>query len=384
MTKAMIIAAKRSAMGRIGGLHRSRRLHDLTAPIIAAALAEARIEPSRIETLAVGNASEGGNAARLVALAAGLPETTGAVTLDRQCASGLDAILMGMRDIEAGASEVVLAGGAESLSNAPWRVSRPRNPAHPPRFIAFGPDAGADDGGAEHFAAFDQAAQRLGISRAEQDQWAFQSFEKATAAREAGEFLSEIVPQRHNAEEMRDQPSLEIALDDIESETPFAPPSGTATPGNTSVLCDGTAFAVIVSERIWRELGTPPALVHVASAVEGVRPGEEAAAAAAAVAKLYARRPEVARESLGAVELNERTAGEAIGFMKSLGIAPAVLNPSGGAIARGHPYGAAGAVLVTRLFTRMIRGTGAASGATGLAAVGAFGGQGVAALFTRT
>lgn len=383
MTNAYIIAAKRSAIGRIGGLHKNRRLHDLASPIVTAALAEARLDAARIDELILGNASEGGNPARLVALTSGLPERAGAITLDRQCASGLDAILAALRSISSGEADAVVAGGAESLSTAPWRVSRPRNPIHLPRFIAFGPDGGGDESSADHYALFDQAAAKLGISRQDQDVWAHQSFERAQVAREAGQLLGEIVPLRHNAEEARDQSSIEIALDDLTDETPFAPPAGTATPGNTSLLHDGAAFVVAVSERIWRELGCPPALRLLAAAAEGVGPANEAAAASAAFAKLFARHPGLPREAIGAVELNERSAGEAIAFVRATGIGADILNPAGGAIARGHPYGAAGAVLVTRLFSRMVRASSGPHPQVGIAVLGAFGGQGLAAAFAR-
>lgn len=383
MTSAFIISAKRSANGRIGGLHKSRRLLDLAAPIVAAALADARLEAARVDELIVGNASEGGNPARLIALAAGLPEKSSAITLDRQCASGLDAILSAIRTIAAGAASVIVAGGAESLSTAPWRVSRPRNPAHPPRFIAIGADGGSEEHGADRFAAFDQAAAKLGLGRDAQDDAAFLSFGRALAAREAGTFLGEIVPLRHNAEEARDQPSIEIDRADLSDETPFAPPTGTATPANSSVLCDGAAFVVVVSDAVWRQLGSPRALRLVACASMGVGPGNEAEAASAAALKLFSEQPAHAPLSVTAVELNERTASEALAVGRAFGFAEGILNPDGGAVARGHPFGAAGAVLVARLFTRMVRATQAPPAATGLAMLGAFGGQGLAALFQR-
>ena len=116
---AYIVAARRSALGRIGGLHKSRRLEELTAPVVAAALADAKIAPDRVEEIIIGNASAGGNPARIIALAAGLPETAPALTLDRQCGSGLDAILTAVRTIAAGDADVIVAGGAESSRRRP-------------------------------------------------------------------------------------------------------------------------------------------------------------------------------------------------------------------------------------------------------------------------
>ena len=124
---AYIVAARRSALGRVGGLHRNRRVEDLAAPVIAAALADARIEPAEVDEVVIGNASQGGNPARLIALAAGLPLSAPALTIDRQCGSGLDAILHAVRAIDHGEAEIVVAGGVESLSTAPWRIAKPKS-----------------------------------------------------------------------------------------------------------------------------------------------------------------------------------------------------------------------------------------------------------------
>lgn len=121
---AYIIAARRTAIGRVGGLHKGRRLEELSAPVVLAALQDSGLQPSRVDEVIIGNATQGGNPARLITLAAGLPETVSAVTVDRQCGSGLDAILSAVRRIALGEAEAVVAGGAESISTAPWRVSK--------------------------------------------------------------------------------------------------------------------------------------------------------------------------------------------------------------------------------------------------------------------
>ena len=123
---AYIIAARRSALGRVGGLHKGRRIEELCAPIVAAALHDAGINADRVDEVIVGNATQGGNPARLIALAAGLSDSVPAATIDRQCGSGLDAILAAIRAIAAGDAEVIVAGGAEAISTAPWRVAKPR------------------------------------------------------------------------------------------------------------------------------------------------------------------------------------------------------------------------------------------------------------------
>jgi acetyl-CoA C-acetyltransferase len=135
-----LIAARRTALGRPGGLHRSRRLEDLTAPIVLAALQDAQLDARTVEEIILGNTTAGGNPARLVGLAAGLRESVPALTVDRQCASGLDAILFAMRAVAMGEADVIVAGGAESISTAPWRIAKPKSLFQTPRFIGLESD----------------------------------------------------------------------------------------------------------------------------------------------------------------------------------------------------------------------------------------------------
>jgi acetyl-CoA C-acetyltransferase len=381
LAAAFVIAARRSALGRIGGLHRARRLEELTAPVLQAALADSRLAPERVEEIVLGNASAGGNPARLIALAAGLPEAASASTIDRQCGSGLDAILSAIRTIAAGEAEVIAAGGAESLSTAPWRIAKPKSLYQMPRFIGLlpdGPDIGNDS---QPFEASEGLARQLGISREAQDVYVLRSHLKAEAAREARRFVGEIVPIRSKAEEARDEISGAPDADSLARMPPFQPPAGTLTRGNTSTMRDGAAIVVVVSERVWSELGGPPALRLVASASQGAAPEEEAAAPIAAMRKLYGRLSGFDRAALGVVEMSESSAAQAIALIKNLGLDEDVVNPDGGAVVRGHPFGASGAVLVTRLFTRMARHRKDGHPRFGAAAQGAIGGLGLAALF---
>lgn len=380
---AYIIAARRSALGRVGGLHRNRRLEDLAAPIMAAALGDARVEPARVDELILGNATAGGNPARLLALAAGLPESVGAMTVDRQCGSGLDAVILAVRAVALGAASVVVAGGAESVSTAPWRVARPRSMHQLPHFIGFEPIVGDDAGEPQMFAASENLAARFGISRVAQDIYAAKSHMRAIRARETRRFVGEIVPLRSNVDEARDQSVVEVGPDELAEASPFAPPSGTLTPANTSHLHDGAAFVVVVSQAVWKELGGPPGLLLRADAAQGVVPAEEATAPIVATQKLYHRLNGFDRSGVGAVELSESSAAQAIAVAHSLDLDDDVMNVDGGAIARGHPLGASGAVLVSRLFTRMVRGGGKAQPTCGLAVQGTIGGVGMAALFER-
>lgn len=378
---AYLIAARRSALGRVGGLHKSRRVEDLAAPVISAALADCGLKPREVDEIIVGNASEGGNPARLIALAAGLSETCTASTVDRQCGSGLEAILSAIRMIGCADAAIVVAGGAESISNAPWRIAKPRNVHQTPRFLGLETGEVNDSDVSQELEAAEMLSRRLGFSRGEQDAWALKSHLKAAAAREQRRFVGEIVPLRSNAEEARDQSAVEPDLEDLEKLPPIIAPDGTLTIGNTSLLHDGAAFTVIVSEAIWDRLGRPQALRLVGSAAQGVAPDKDGAAPIEAARKLLARLGNFDPQRIGVVEVSENSAAQALAVSRELGIDSDRVNPDGGAVVRGHPHGAAGAVLPVRLFTRMVRSTVSERPTHGLALLGTRGGMGLAALF---
>jgi acetyl-CoA C-acetyltransferase len=381
-SSSYIIAARRSALGRVGGLHRNRRIADLSTPVIVAALADAGIALSEVDELIVGNASEGGNPARLISLTAGLPETVASHSIDRQCASGLDAIIAAARAIDAGEADVIVAGGAESLSTAPWRVAKPKSLYQLPHFVAVEPTAAETDDEPSPLEVSEHLSRRLGITRARQDVVAMQSHLKAEAARAARRFVGEIVPIRANAEEARDQSAVEPEPGDLEDMLPFAPPHGTLTPGNTSSLHDGSAFVVVVSERVWKAHGEPPALRLISAAAQGVGPETGGEAPIRAVRKLLDRlNGGLKHADIGVIELSENSAAQVIALAELLDVDPELINPDGGAIARGHPLGAAGAVLVARLFSSMVRVPRGPKSRYGVAALGARGGLGRAALF---
>ncbi|MCB1505477.1 MAG: thiolase family protein [Hyphomicrobiaceae bacterium] len=380
---AYIIAARRSALGRVGGLHRTRRIDALTAPIVEAVLADANIEREAVDEVIIGNATEGGNPARLIALAAGLPETVSATTIDRQCGSGLEAILAGIRAIGLGEAEIVIAGGADSLSTAPWRIMRPRSLYQTPHFMRYEPTMVDAPDEPQPFEASEELAKRYGITRKAQDTWALASHRSATAAREARRFVGEIVALRSNADEARDQSATSLDDDEVTDAIPFLPEDGTLTPANSASMHDGAAIVAIVSEGVWQRLGRPPALQLIASASQGVGPDAEAEAPIAATRKLYKRLNGMKPAQIGVVELSESSAAQAIAFTNALQLAPDIINPAGGAVVRGHPFGASGAVLVVRLFTTMARNTDESAPKFGLVSQGAIGGLGLSALFAR-
>jgi acetyl-CoA C-acetyltransferase len=379
-----IIAARRTAIGRIGGLHRLRRVEVLAAPVVEAVLKDAGVGVDEVDEIIVGNCTAGDNPARLIALASGLPVTAMATTIDQQCASGLEAILAAARRIAAGEAEIVVAGGVESLSTAPWRIAKPRSLFQTPHFIR--PDPMGAPAMAEHVphTSLEAMAERLGISRAEQDAWALASHRRAGEARDARRFVGEIVPMRSTTEEARDQSAVVPDADDLADLEPISGEHGTLTAGNISALHDGAAFVVAISQAEWERRGRPPALRPVGNAALGVEPGQEGEAPIAAVQKLYARLNGFDRSGISVFELSEASAVQAIALGRQLGLDEARVNPDGGAVVRGHPLGASGAVLVTRLFSRLVRNEARPRKARyGVAALGANGGLGLAAIFER-
>jgi acetyl-CoA C-acetyltransferase len=383
--KAYIIAARRSVFGRVGGVHRARRLEDLAAPILAAALKDAQLTASDVDEVIVGNISQGGNPARLIALSSGIPDAVPAITIDREAASGLDAILMAVRSIVVGEAEIVVAGGAESLSTAPWRVARPRTVYQQPRFLGPGDDpSSGDHSGLD---AHDRLAEHDQISRKAIDAYAFATRERANFAAESRRFAAEIVALKMAAAETRDE-SLDDDRDLEElAELPPLSPSGTAmTAGNTAIGHDAAAFVVVVSETVWERLGKPPALQLVIGTSVGTGMQETAASPIHAMHRLFDRMNGYARDRVIAVELNEASAAQAIALRDRLGLSDAILNRDGGALARGSAAGAGSAALVVRLFSRLVRERDRKALATavlpsGIAVSGAAGGLGVAALF---
>ncbi|MGF1619009.1 MAG: thiolase family protein [Rhodomicrobiaceae bacterium] len=383
---AIIIAARRTAIGTVGGLHARRPIEALAAPVLQAVLTDGRIEPAQVDEVILGNAvGGGGNPARLIALAAGLPETTPAMTIDRQCASGLDAIVAGARMIESGAADAVIAGGAESPSTAPWRIAKPAN-LHKglPHFFsqpAFAPGPEGDVGMIE---AAENVARDYHITRERQDAFTLGSHRKAVAAADAGQLSAEIVRLSHDPRESRDEgPRASLTPKLLSRVTPLVATDGTVTSGNSCQVNDGAAAVLLVSDALHRKLGSPPGLVFAGAASAGIAPrllGLAAVNATRKLAEMAGFRP----QDIDAVELNEAFAAQVLATIDQLSLDPHKLNALGGALAYGHPYGASGALLVGRLFSRMILENAAQSPRTGLVMIAAAGGVGVAAQFRST
>lgn len=385
LTASYIVAARRSAIGRIGGLHHKRRVEELAAPIVETALKDCKLTEAYVDEVIVGNTtSGGGNPGRLVALAAGLPIDIPAYTIDRQCASGLEAVMSAVRLVATGGANIVLAGGAESPSTAPWRIAKPKSIYQMPRFVENSSFTMGDGAESEMVEATEALAKKFNITRQAQDEYAYRSHQKAVAAHNDKRFVVELVPHRVEAKEARDESARpEISMELLAQMPAFFPPDGTVTAGNSCTINDGAAFAVVVSEGVYRELGAPPALRMLAGAATGATPDLMGISAAQAVEKMFQHANGVSLKDVGVIELSETFAAQTLASIETLGLDEDKVNRDGGSIALGHPYGAGSAVMVTRLFSQMVRQKSIEPSAPGigLASTTTSGGIGVAALF---
>ncbi|ADH87815.1 acetyl-CoA acetyltransferase [Ancylobacter novellus DSM 506] len=370
MSRAFIASARRTAVAPRRGAFNTVEAHDLAAPVLRACLDDAGVAPDAVDHVILGNAlSGGGNVARLAALAAGLPDGVPALTIDTQCCSGLDAIILAARLVEAGAAEVVLAGGVESWSRAPLRARRPKAPDEKPAFYerpAFAPFPERDPDMIEAVAGL---AREKGISRERQNGFAIHSHEKALAARER--LKAEIVPVAG-----LDHDAFSRALTmKLCARAPVLAGDGETVIDATgaAVEADAAAAVLVVSERRAAAGG----IATLDGLSVGGAPEQPAMALVPAVERLLARH----QGTPAVVELMEAFAAQALANIDALGLDPAGINPGGGALARGHPIGASGAILAVRLFHEL---KARPEGTRGLAAIAAAGGLGAAMLLQRT
>lgn len=378
----VVVAAYRTPIGRAFGALATVTAEDLLAPIIRRILAETAIAPEDIDDVLVGNAAGGGgNIGRLAALAAGLPVAVPGVAIDRQCGSGLEAIIMAARLIQAKAGACFLAGGVESVSTAPWRVERPKANGALPRFYGrarFSPETVGDP---DMGIAAENVAREFAISRERQDEFALRSHRLAVAAAEAGAFRPEIVgiATGHGLIERDECPRPTTSLEALANLRPVFLADGTVTAGNACPVNDGACLVLVMSRGMARRLGIEKGLAFIDSAAAGVDPNLLGIGPVASTKKLLQRQPGLSLSGVDAIEFNEAFAAQVLASLDQLAISSDAVNREGGAIALGHPFGASGAILVTRLYTQLVRS--GAPGTTGLAMIGIGGGIGLTALF---
>ncbi|MDP3969521.1 MAG: thiolase family protein [Nocardioides sp.] len=364
----VIVAALRSPLGTAGRSLRDVSAADLAAPVLAEV--RARVDSPEVDEVVLGNCTgPGGGVARVAALAAGLGHGVPGLTVDRQCGSGLAAVDVGAALVRAGA-DLVLAGGVESASTAPWR-SWPPTEGSVPRRYTRAPFAPHPDDDPDMGLAADLLADEHGVDRARQDAYAARSHQRAWTHHSAGGFTGEVVPVGGVAtdERLRDG----ITPQRLGRLRPAFRDGGTVTAGNSCGVNDGAAVAALVSPAVHARLGLPGLRV-LATATSGVDPRRPGIGMVPAVQEASARAG-VPLSAIDVVELNEAFAGQVLACCDALGLAEERVCPQGGALALGHPWGASGAVLVVRLFSQLVV---QGAGRYGLAGIAVGGGQGVA------
>jgi len=392
MKKAVIVSGARTPIGNFGGSLSALSAVELGRIASAEAIKRAGIQPDMIDEVIVGNilsAGLGQNIARQIGIYAGCPETTPAITINQLCGSGLRAVMMAAQLIQLGEAEVVLAGGSESMSNAPYLLPKARNG------YRMGDGTIVDsmilDGLTDAFNNYhmgitaENIAERWNLSREEQDAFALKSQLKAEVAQKSGRFAEEIVnviiPQRKGDPIVVDTdefPKHGLSIDKLAKLRPAFKSDGTVTAGNASGINDGAAMLVIMSEEKANSLGLKPLATIEASAYAALDPKIMGYGPVPATKKALSKASwDIADVQL--IEANEAFAAQSLAVVKDLGLNPDIVNVNGGAIALGHPIGASGArVLITLLYEMKKRDL-----QKGLATLCIGGGQGIAMLLKR-
>ena len=367
MTEALIIDALRTPMGRYRGALSRIRPDDLAAHVVRAAVERNGIEGERIGDVFLGAANQSGednrDVARMAALLAGLPASVPGVTVNRLCASGLEAANQAARSVMLDEGELYLAGGVESMSRAPWVVPKPETGLPRGEQTMYDTTLGwrlvnprmAELHSTESMGeTAENVAERFAVSREDQDRYALRSHQRAVAASEDGGFDEQIVPVelpgKNGAGRFdRDEgPRPDTTLEKLAGLRPIFREGGTVTAGNASTLNDGAACLVIGSESAAGGLGKEPLARFVSFGVAGVDPAIMGMGPAEAVPKaLAAAGLEI--DDIDLIELNEAFASQVLACARELGIDEEKLNVNGGAIALGHPLGCSGARLLTTL-----------------------------------
>lgn len=391
MATPVIVAAVRTPIGRFGGVFKDLPAWRLGASAIAGALSRVGLEPAAVEDVIMGNvlqAGQGMNPARRASMTAGLPDSVPAVTVNMVCGSGLRAVVMAAQAIALGEAQIVVAGGMESMSQAPYLLTGARFGYRLGHGMLV--DSLLAEGLTDAFhdchmgITAENIAREYGIGREEQDRYAVESQRRAALAWETGAFADEIipveVPGRQGSELVtRDEhPRPETTLEGLLRLRPAFDPAGTVTAGNASGINDGAAALVVMAEERARALGLEP-LARIRSwAWAGVPPRVMGLGPIPALRQALAR-AELRIEDLDLYEVNEAFAVQVLAVQRELGLDPQRLNIYGGAIALGHPIGASGA----RILVTLVHALRRTEGRYGAAALCIGGGMGIAVIVER-
>ncbi|HET8768352.1 MAG TPA: thiolase family protein [Pedococcus sp.] len=391
MPEAFLVDAVRTPIGRYAGALASVRPDDLAALVVGEVVRRAGVDPALVDEVVLGAANQAGednrNVARMAWLLAGFPDSVPGFTVNRLCASGMTAITTARQMVAAGDADVVVAGGVESMTRAPWVQEKPAK--------AFArPGAAFDTSIGWRFTnpRFDadttltmpqtaeRVAQRWGLSREELDTFALRSHQRAVAAIEAGRFEAETVavPVGDGEVAVDEGPRADTSLEKLARLRPLHGPDGLVTAGNSSALNDGAAAVVVASEAFVEKHGLTPRARIVGGASAGVAPDVMGIGPVPATRKALDRAGWTV-DDLDAVELNEAFASQSLACVRDLKLDEEVVNADGGAIALGHPLGCSGTRIVVTLLGRLER----AGARRGLATLCVGVGQGAALLLER-
>jgi acetyl-CoA C-acetyltransferase len=369
MAEAYLVGGVRTPVGRYGGALASVRPDDLAALVVGEAVRRAGIDPALIEEIIFGAATQAGednrNVARMAGLLAGLPDHVPGITVNRLCASGMSAITMAAQAIRAGDADLMIAGGVESMTRAPWVQAKPDRPWAKPgaqfdssigwRFV--NPTLAARDKATFSMSETAEEVARLdGITRAEADAFALRSHQRAAAAIDAGHFVDEIVgvPTKKGEVLVDEGLRRDTTIEGLAALRPIVSGGSVVTAGNASSLNDGASAILVASgEAVEKYDLTPRARIVVGASV-GLAPEIMGLGPVAATQRALDRSG-LSIADLGAIELNEAFATQSIACIRRLGLDDEIVNRDGGAIALGHPLGSSGARLVVTLLARMER-----------------------------
>ena len=398
MKEAYIISACRTPFGKYGGALKDVRPDDMAGLVMKEAAKRAGIDPNEIDDVIFGCANQAGednrNVARMGALLAGYPERVPAVTINRLCGSSLDAVIQAARAIRSGEAEIIVAGGVESMTRAPY--SLPKNVSGAALFgnlTAYDTALGWRYPNPKLEAMFplesmgetaENVAEQWKVSREDQDAFALESHQRAIAAQERGDYTEEIVAVEIASRkgtitvDRDEQPRADTALDKLAALKPAFRKGGSVTAGNSSSLNDGASAVIVASGEVVKRLGIEPLGRYVSSGVEGLTPRCMGVGPVAAVRKALAA-AKWNTSDVDLYELNEAFASQSLAVIRDLGLDATKVNPNGGAIAIGHPLGASGGRLVGTLLYGLRRKGLKRGVATMCIGVG----QGIAATFER-
>ena len=357
MEKAVVVSAVRTAVGNYGGQWSPVEPYKLAAHVMREAVSRSGVDPAEIEDVIMGNLyGQHGNIARVASLEAGIPATAGGVTVDRQCGSSLHTVYDAAMNIMLGNGDVFVACGLEHMTQEPWQLEKTTTP-----FQRVGPSCMStkvttDTSGLDRMGmTAERVAADYKLTREQLDEFALLSHQKASKAIDAGVFREQILPM-----ELKGKKGAVTVIDTDESVRPgltmeklakLPPafvPNGVVTAGNACPWSDGASALVLMSEKRAKELGIKPMATICSFAVSGLDPFIMGLGPIYAVPKAL-KRAGITVKDLDSVELNEAFAAQAIPCMQELGLTAEQVNPNGGGIALGHPLGATGALLTTKL-----------------------------------